>query len=246
MESEEYRRIAIAEEQHWWYVAMRQAIEILAGDLIPGDGGRFLDAGCGPGGNGIWMQPRGTVFGIDVMPDAIEFASENHPGLILAQASVDSLPFADDSFDALQSITIITHEAVPDPVRALTEYRRVLKAGGVAVIIEPAFSVLRREHDRVVHAVRRYRRSSLQSLAVQAGFEVTRSTYVYSFLYPVAFALAVLDRVKRPSRDKSDLERGESGTTIFNKLARSEQKWMRAGRNIPFGVSVAVVARKPA
>lgn len=245
MESEEYRRIAVAEEQHWWYVAMREAIETLAGDRIPSRNGRFLDAGCGPGGNAIWMQTRGTVFGIDVMPEAMEFASDNHPGLILAQASVDALPFADNSFDALQSITIITHEAVPDPVRALSEYKRVLKAGGVAVIIEPAFSILRREHDRVVHAVRRYRRRSLEALAEQAGFEVARSTYVYSFLYPVALALAMIDRVKHPSRDKSDLERGEAGTKIFNKLARSEQKWMRAGRNIPFGVSVAVVATKP-
>lgn len=224
---------------------MREAIETLAGDLIPGEGGRFLDAGCGPGGNGIWMQARGTVFGIDVMREAIEFASENHPGLTLAQASVDALPFADNSFDALQSITIITHEAVPDPVRALTEYRRVLKAGGVAVIVEPAFSILRREHDRVVHAVRRFRRHSLAVLAEQAGFEVTRSTYLYSFLYPVALALALADRVKRPSRDRSDLERGEAGAKIFNRLARSEQAWMRAGRNIPFGVSAAVVARKP-
>lgn len=244
MELEEYRRIALAEERHWWYVAMREAVEILAGDLIPHAGGVFLDAGCGPGGNGIWMHSRGSVFGIDVMAEAMEFASENHPELTLAQASVDALPFADNSFDAVQSITIITHEAVPDPVRALGEYRRVIKPGGIAVVIEPAFSVLRREHDRVVHAVRRYRRQTLQALAVQAGFEVARSTYVYSFLYPVALVLAVADRIRRPNRDKSDLERGDAGRKIFTKLARREQRWMRTGRNIPFGVSVAVVARK--
>lgn len=244
MESEEYRRIAVAEEQHWWYVAMREAIEVLAGDLMPHSDGRFLDAGCGPGGNGIWMQPRGTVFGIDVMAEAIEFATENHKGLRLAQASVDALPFRDESFDALQSITIITHDAVPDPARALAEYHRVLRPGGVAVIVEPAFSVLRREHDRVVHAVRRYRRSSLGELARGVGFDVARSTYVYSFLYPVAFALAMADRMKRRSHDKSDLERGEAGTAVFNRLALAEQRWMRAGRNIPFGVSVAVVAIK--
>lgn len=244
MESGEYRRIAHAEEQHWWYVAMRDAVEVLVGDLIPGSGGLFLDAGCGPGGNGIWMQQRGRVVGIDVMPEAIEFASQNHPGLYLARASVDALPFDDKSFDAIQSITILTHEAVPDPSRALLEYHRVLKDGGVVVIVEPAHEILRREHDRVVHAVRRYTRSTLGEMTHRTGLEVIRTTYIYSFLYPVALGLALVDRVKRSGYARSDLERGEVGSAVFGWLARREQNWIRTGHNIPFGVSVAVVARR--
>lgn len=245
MEADEYRRIAAAEERHWWYVGMRGLLESLAGDLIPTTGGRFLDAGCGPGGNGQWMADRGQLVGMDVMPEAIEFASEKHTEMNLCLATVEALPFADETFDALQSITILTHAAVGNINTALREYLRVLRPGGVALIAEPAFRVLARSHDRVVHAVRRYRRGELAAAATSAGFEVGRTTYAYSFLFPVALALAAKDRVRPLATDKSDLERGESGESVFSRLSAAEAGWIQKGRSVPFGVSALVVARRP-
>lgn len=249
MESDEYRRIAEAEEAHWWYVAMRRILQTLAGDELPERAGRFLDAGCGPGGNAVWMAERGEVFGVDVMPEAIEFASVNHPSLKLTRATVEALPFADESFDAVQSITMLYHEGVKDEKRALREYLRVLRPRGVALIAEPAFNLLRRDHDRVVHGARRYRRQALARLAADAGFEIERSTYAYSYLFPVALALATTDRMKRSRGNvddaQSDLERGQTGAAVFTRLAAAESAWLKRGFRIPFGVSTIVIARRP-
>lgn len=246
MESDEYQRIAEVEEAHWWYVAMRQIAETLTADLIPTADGMFLDAGCGPGGNAQWLATRGSVFGIDVMPEAIDFASDNHPGLKLARATVEAVPFRDKSFDLIQSITVLSHQAVSDELAALAEYHRVTKPGGIVVIAEPAFSVLRRGHDRVVHVARRYTRRSLARLAATAGFEVVRTTYAYSYLFPATFILAMYDRIRPSPAGRSDLERGNAGAKMFRGAARAEIGWLRRGLRVPFGVTAIVIARRPA
>ena len=60
METEEYARIAAAEDEHWWYRNMRA---LMAGLLAPwlATGQTILDAGCGPGGNGAWLGQHGFV-----------------------------------------------------------------------------------------------------------------------------------------------------------------------------------------
>ena len=75
---------------------------------------------------------------------------------------------------------------------------------------EPAaFPSLRREHDKTVHSVHRYRREGLAALAWQAGLRPRRATYVYSFLTPAAAGLAMVDRVRRRAAGEtgSDVER---------------------------------------
>jgi SAM-dependent methyltransferase len=53
------------------------------------------------------------------------------------QCSAEALPFEDDSFDAIWTITVLEH--IPDPERALREMRRVLKHGGI-LFLKPAWN----------------------------------------------------------------------------------------------------------
>jgi SAM-dependent methyltransferase len=52
-------------------------------------------------------------------------------------ANAETLPFADDSFDAVWTITVLEH--VPDPERALREIRRVLRSDGL-LLLKPAWN----------------------------------------------------------------------------------------------------------
>ena len=208
-----------------------------------GDGQRILDAGCGPGGNGAWLAHHGDVVGVDLAPEGLRFVRERRPEVVPVQGDLTDLPFPDASFDVVVEITVVT--CVPDDAAAVRELARVLRPGGVLLLFEPAFPILRRAHDKTVHSVHRYRRDGLADLATRAGLHVERTTYAYSFLTAPAVMLAMADRVRnRPAAETgSDVEKRWLDR-VFSPLARVERRWLRRA-SAPFGTSTLVVATRP-
>lgn len=91
-----------------------------------------LDAGCGDGGVARLLRERvGEVVAIDVEPSPLW---SDGPGLTFDLADAEHLPFDVDSFDLVHSKDSLHHMRSPE--RALAEYRRVLRPGGAALIVE--------------------------------------------------------------------------------------------------------------
>jgi SAM-dependent methyltransferase len=241
VEVEEYARIAAVEDDHWWYRNTRAlAADLLAPWLHRNP--RVLDAGCGPGGNSAWLAELGDVVGVDVAPEALAFVRARRPATTPVRASVQALPFADRSFDVVVALTLLY--TVLDDAAALHELARVVRPGGAALLVEPAFAALGRAHDATVHGRRRYRRSHLGELATAAGLTVERLTYAYSFLTLPAAALGVLDRL-RPRRvvpTGSDVDR-RALDRVFAPLATAERSWL-ARHDVPVGTSVVLLATR--
>jgi SAM-dependent methyltransferase len=242
VEAQEYARIAAAEDEHWWYRNTRALMSDALGPWLR-DGQVILDAGCGPGGNGSWLSAHGRVVGLDRAPDALEFVRTRRPALLPVRASVEALPHPDERFDIVVAVTVVY--CVPDDARAIRELARVMRPGAALLLFEPAFPVLRREHDTTVHGLRRYRRGTLGELARAAGLQIERSTYVYSFLAPAALGLALADRVRsrRSTEPASDVERRWLDGA-FDPLGRLERRWLTRHR-VPFGTSALLVASRP-
>jgi SAM-dependent methyltransferase len=243
VEPEEYARIAAAEDEHWWYRNARALMSAALGPWLGRDQ-LILDAGCGPGGNAEWLARHGRVVGIDLAPEALELVRARRRSIVAVRGSVEALPFPRGRFDVVIAVTVMY--TVPDDSAALRELARVLRPGGVVVVLEPAFPALRRAHDSTVHGRRRYRRTELAALATSAGLRVERSTYACSFLAPAAAGLAVVDRLRRrpPAKTGSDVERRWLDE-IFAPLAGLERRWLERHR-VPFGTSVLIVASRPA
>jgi SAM-dependent methyltransferase len=70
---------------------------------------------------------------IEVDEARVEKARRRHPGNDFRVGSVTDLPFPDAEFDTVLDFSTIDH--VPDPARVLDEYQRVLKPGGVLVLV---------------------------------------------------------------------------------------------------------------
>lgn len=241
MELEEYRRMAAMEDHHWWYPATRALLDDLMGSYLAG-GGRMLDAGGGTGATGAWMGEYGDLVVADFQPAGLMLYGEAHPKAERVAADISHLPFADDSFAAALCVTVLYHRSVTSPAIPMAELARVVRPGGVVCVLEPGVRRLFRAHDRYNHGARRFSRRDLRRLAEGAGLEVRRATGAHSFLVPPAAVKAVLERRRS---DHSDLDTQPGGLGgVLSAFAKAERAVLRRV-NLPFGLSVAVVATKP-
>jgi SAM-dependent methyltransferase len=113
-----------------------------------------LDAGCGEGETlerlAALLPER--VAGVDLSPEAVEFASRRLPRAQISRESVYELPFADDSFDLVLCLEVLEH--LKRPEAALAELARVSSRDlVVSVPDEPWFrlgSLLRGKYVRTL------------------------------------------------------------------------------------------------
>jgi SAM-dependent methyltransferase len=246
MEREQYAIMARREERHWWYAGMRRvALSVLERVLDGRRGLRILDAGCGTGGTTAELGRFGEVFGVDQAWEALEPARGR--GLKhLARASIERLPFSDESFDAVTSFEVVYHLGVVDDRRALREARRVLKPGGLVMLRVPAHDWLRGEHDRLVHTRHRYSTGEVAAKLGAANFRVEQMSWANTLLFPPAAAKRLLERfpISGASAEEPDLWQppGPLNALLENTVAL-ESALITRRVPLPFGLSILAVAR---
>ncbi|MEO6157630.1 MAG: class I SAM-dependent methyltransferase [Ilumatobacteraceae bacterium] len=242
MELDEYRRMAAAADRHWWYRATRQLLtEVLDPVLAPVDSTTlYLDAAGGTGATGRWLADRATTVLDDYETFAVSAAGTSSAGYRPVRADLNHLPHRDAAFDLVVCVTALYHRANPDPQAIVTDFARVTKPGGVVCLMEPGVRRLRRPHDVVTYAARRFSRSDLAGLITGAGLQPLRATGAYTFLVPPAAALAVFKR----GQATSDVDQHEDGLHgVLGALARLERAVLRHA-DLPFGLSVLALGRK--
>jgi SAM-dependent methyltransferase len=125
----------------WPAPAVRHRWEEIVALLAPRPGERILDVGCGAGQAARLLAGTvgvgGRVAALDRPASAMrrlqEAAWQEGVGSVdVVAGSAEALPFANASFDAVLCVNVL--EAVQDRAHALGEIRRVLKAGGRALV----------------------------------------------------------------------------------------------------------------
>jgi SAM-dependent methyltransferase len=102
--------------------------------IAVGPGMVMLDAGCGGGFALQLAAKRGAMLtGFDACAQLLDIARERVPGADLRQGDLESLPFAEDTFDAITAFNSVQYAA--DPVAAMRELCRVAKPGAPVGIV---------------------------------------------------------------------------------------------------------------
>lgn len=109
-------------------------------------GDKLLDIGCGPGsitlGLAEAVAPQ-QVIGVDIGQEFVDTAKANAKSagtnnVEFAVGNALDLDFADDTFDVVFAFALLEH--IPEPANALTEWKRVLKPGGIIAVGSSAVS----------------------------------------------------------------------------------------------------------
>jgi SAM-dependent methyltransferase len=243
MDAHEHERLAHFEEWYWWHRGRQAIVQRLLARYAP-PGARILDVGCGTGATTLGLCRSGAVLGLDVGRPALEIARGR--GLDVVQGSAARLPARPGAFDLVLALDVLEH--LEDDVGAAREMREALRPGGLLVATVPAYPFLWSGHDEALGHRRRYLRRGLVEALEGAGFEALHCSYAMGSILPAAVAVRLGDRWlrRRPARR-------ESGYVVVPAPLNALLAWITSAESrllprlpLPFGLSLAAVARRPA
>jgi SAM-dependent methyltransferase len=135
-----------------------------------GDATRLLDIGCGSGYAAAMARALGaSVTGIDITPELIEIARGRVPDGDFRVGTMDSLPYADDSFDA--AVAFNAFQFAADPGDAVREAARTVKPGGL--VAATTFAEPERNESTALHLALEPLRESAPGRGTHAPYELS-------------------------------------------------------------------------
>jgi SAM-dependent methyltransferase len=244
MQESVYAVDARREQDHWWYVGRRRLFARVIQALSPVPDQPVLDVGTSAGTNLRMLRDLGftDVIGLDFSEEAIRFCAEKGLGAV-RRGDITEMPFPDESFSLVLATDIIEH--VDDDGRALREIARVLRPGQNALVTVPAFPSLWGFQDEVSLHKRRYRMGQLLERIRAAGLEPRQQFHFNYLLFaPIWAARQVMKLWKHSYRSESDVTGPLANRVLTAIFAFDVLTSPRLSP--PFGVSILVVAHKPA
>ena len=131
--------------------------------------GLFCDVGCGVGDYLIASRHHGI--GIDINPYNVEYVKTLGHSAVLIDTD-GRFPLSTNSVDSVVIDNVIEHLYNPDSV--LQESVRILKPGGIIVILVPCLKGYSRDKTHVQY----YDRSAIKSILIRYGFRIVVSRYI--------------------------------------------------------------------
>ena len=248
---------------HTWRTA-----ENSAGYLLPHlrPGMDLLDVGCGPGTITLDLATRvapGRVVGIDasaaVIAQAAATARDRGTDVSFAVGDIYAIDAPAGSFDVVHAHQVLQH--LTDPVRALTDMRRVLKPGGLVAVRDSDYAAfawaprlpLLDRWMAIYHGITERNRAEadagrhLYVWARQAGFtDVVAGSSTWTFTTPedrTWWGGLWADRVLASSYGEQALAYGLTDRAELEAIAGAWREWQSDEDACFIAVHVEVIAR---
>ncbi len=233
IENRENIKMCEMQDRYWWYLSLRKRVLRNVKKYVKGKD--ILDAGCGCGHTIEDLKNYYNVYGVDIDKELIGILKNRE--LNVKEGSVNDIPFADEQFDGIVSLDVLCVNGV-DEDKAMNEFNRVLKKGGIVVMNLPAMEFMRGRHDEYVNIRKRYTAKEIQSLLRKHGFMPLKIEYWNYYLFPLFFVWRKMigDKFIKNSSDLFDIPGWLNSLFMF----------VSSIEVLPFyfGLSVFAVAKK--
>jgi ubiquinone/menaquinone biosynthesis C-methylase UbiE len=247
-----FERLADVESAHWWSLGMwRLAMHWLTTALNGRSGLRALDVGCGTGMTVARLAARpqiGDVVGLDVSHAALELARPRADRWV--RGSARALPFAAGCFDLVTCFDVLQHLPAGADRQAVSELRRVLRKGGLALLRANG----RLGSSRLEAGGTVYRLDQLSAVIESSGLRVVRASYANCLPALVAEIRGCLRLSSLSSRAVQGHPAGgglrnrvpsPAINRVMGRISASEAFVAgRLGITLPFGHSTLVLAER--
>ena len=238
------------ETTHWWFLIRQKIIVQTIGRFVKAKPLntpplKILNIGVAGGFSSKWLLPFGEVCSVENDPMFLEYLLAQK--IPVTNASITSLPYADNSFDLVCAFDVIEHVDIDE--KAAQELERVCKSQGKICITVPAFQALWGSHDEANGHYRRYTQKQLLHAIQKTGnTEMLYCTYFNSLLFIPLFLFRKISAIfKKPTKkSKVDFDNFTSNG-IVNKVLQIIfgiepflLKWIK----FSFGVSLLMLVEK--
>ncbi len=243
--------MARAEDRHWWYLGLRDALQICLSQsrvrLPPNP--VVLDVGCGTGGNlrflSTLLQPA-YLAGFDTNERAIRYARCKCPEADVYINDIRHPLLHRDNFDLIVICDVLYTSGLANSYSGLQTLVSAMSPGGVMVIHLPAFNWLASAHDAAVHTIERYRVAQLRRLLTDLQLETSLMSYRLCCLLPLVIMKRLPSIVARNYRmERSELVQPNPFLNrLLFQILRFENRLIARDIKLPFGSSILSVSTK--
>ncbi|HMJ89117.1 MAG TPA: class I SAM-dependent methyltransferase [Candidatus Acidoferrum sp.] len=246
MNPDEYLKLADVENRHWFYAGKRIIVRHWISRVRAlRSTDKLVDCGAGTGKFAAELNSKCDVEAVDDHEESLVLAREKLGNDRVKKGTCIDLPYGDATIDVLTALDVIEH--VEHDGKAIAEFARVLKPGGIAVITVPALPSLWSDWDVVLHHFRRYTKRTLLNVLSRGDIEVVHCAYINSAALPLVVAVRKWRGFKRRLGFKADRRsEDEVPPEPINGLLR----WTfvklacQSAIQFPIGVGLIAVVRK--
>lgn len=228
------------EMKHWWIQTRFNYIEkALKKSSAPYN---IVEYGCGTGQNLRYLRTLSAQEKNITKLTGVDTAlPENYaPNWIKQNDSLGrTAPKSSSEYNLLIAMDVIEH--IEDDKGVLKTWIEGLPEDATILITVPAFMSLWSYHDKFMGHYRRYTRKSLEQVCESIGLKKIKTTYAFSFAYPIVYLIRKLAKDTNNEKESDLKPTNFLVNTIFKSLGRIESL---LGGCPFFGTSVVGIFKK--
>ena len=247
---DEYNELCFeVEDNSFWFIHRNNCIIEMIKNYRSSSDGPIFDIG---GGNGFVAKGLLNA-GLEVVlvepgpAGAMNAKKRGVPHVICA--TTHTAKFKPGTIPAIGVFDVVEH--IEDDIGFLNHLWELLVPGGMLYLTVPAYQLLWSQEDVEGGHFRRYTLSNLKKKILHSGFDISYSSYIFSYLPLFVFLLRTLpyklNLVKSSASDSIKQDHSSPkgiGSKILNLFHNWELKKIRVRKKIPLGGSCMIAAKK--